>query len=272
MKTGLYPGLSRAEYERIDAVNVSTLAHFERSSMHAREKMLHPDPPTAAMILGTIFHCAVLEPERFKKDYAVAPECDRRTKEGKAKWAEFEAENPHAEIVKAEDYATILKMRDSVWAHPTAKQILGGKGHNEVGLVFDNPETGLRCKGLMDRLTTYDDWTWVIDLKRTNDAAPRGFSKTVKALYYAARAAFYVDGCNIVAPRDRRFAWIAVEPEPPYAVAIYEPDAEALAAGRSRYMRWLRNYQEATTTGVWPGYDVGIWGMGAQECEFVRSA
>lgn len=268
-RPGLYPGLSRAAYEAINAVNVSTLEHFERSAAHAREAIIHPPAPTTAMDFGTAFHCAILEPFRFSREYVAAPKVDRRTTDGKRAWAEFEAEHEGACLLDAEDFIAISRMRDSVWNHPIAKELLGGSGHNEVGIVFENGETGLLCKGLLDRISTFDRWTWIVDAKSTLDASRREFSRAIRKLHYAARAAFYLDGCNNVAPRQRRFAWIAVEKKAPYAVALYEPDDEAIAAGRLRYMRWLRLYEEARRTGNWPGYPPDINALGKEDCEWL---
>jgi hypothetical protein len=270
LRPGLYPGISRAAYEAIPAINVSTLLHFEKSAAHAREAIVHPRKPTEALEIGTAFHCAVLEPARFANDYAAAPKVDRRTKDGKATWAKFEEENPDRELLDADDFVMVSRMRDSVWAHPIAKQMLSGIGHNEVAVVFQDEETGLLCKGLMDRISVFDGWTWIIDPKSTIDASRRGFSREIKKHHYAAKAAFYADGCNVVSPRHRRFAWIAVEKTPPYAVAVFEPDDEAISAGRSQYRRWLRDYEEAKRTNVWPGYPADVQGLGREDCSWLK--
>lgn len=268
IRTGLYPGLTRVEYERIPAINVSTLEHFERSAAHAREAMIHPKAPSAAMDLGTALHVAVLEPARFAKEYVAAPKCDRRTKDGKQAWAEFESEHPAANVMDASDFIDVLKMRESLYRHPIAAAMLRSFGHNEVGVVWQNEETGLQCKGLIDRISPFDGWTWVIDLKKVRDASRHGFSKATKTYHYGAKAAYYLDGCNFVSPRERRFAWIAIEDYPPYAVAVYEPDDTAIAVGRSKYMRWLRLYQEAIETNTWPGYDAQIEALGSENTEW----
>lgn len=265
---GLYPGLSRAEYERIAGANASMLEHFERSAAHARQQMLHPRKPTAAMELGTAFHCAVLEPERFSREYVATIKVDRRTNEGKKAWKEFEEAHPGATVMDADDFMTVQKMRDAVWRHPIAKQLLGGLGHNEVGVVFEHGPTGVLCKGLMDRIATFDNWTWIIDLKKTTDASRDEFRWSIKRYHYGAKAAFYLDGCSTVAPRQRRFLWIAVEDEPPYEVALYEPDEDALRAGRIKYEKWLRLYEEVVRTGVWPGYETQIVQLSETDTEW----
>jgi hypothetical protein len=267
----IYPGLSRAEYEAIDAVNVSSLVPFERSAAHAREQMVHPKAPTDAMNFGTAFHMAVLEPERFESSYVVPIKVDRRTNVGKAAWAAFEAEHGAKACLDAEDFRSIIVMRDAIWLHPVASALLRG-GLAEACIVFVEPETGLLCKALIDHIGEFDGWTWVADLKSCADASRYAFSRTTKTLQYAPRAAFYVDGCNIVAPRERRFVWLAVEKPAPLStfapIAFYECDVDALAAGRARYMRWLRNYLEAKTTGEWPAYPPVIEALGPKETQW----
>lgn len=268
IRPGLYPGLSRAEYEAIPAINVSSLEHFERSPAHAREAMTHPPKPTDAMEFGTALHVALLEPSRFAAEYIGAPKVDRRTKEGKATWAQFEAEHANQIALDMDDFLTISRMRDAAYSHPIASKMLGGFGHNEVGVVFENEETGQVCKSLLDRISAFDGWTWVIDAKSCEDASRRGFSRSVKNYHYGAKAAFYLDGCNTVAPRERRFAWIAIEKKAPFAIAIYEPDGAAINAGRSKYMRWLRNYAEAVRDNLWPGYPAQIEALGSEDTEW----
>jgi hypothetical protein len=267
-KPGLYPGLDRPEYESIPAINVSTLEHFEKSAAHAREAMLHPRKPTDAMDFGTALHCAVLEPARFSKLYAAAPKVDRRTKAGKETWAAFEAEHAESICLDSDDFICIQRMRESVWSHGVAKQMLGGLGHNEVGVVSEDPEFGLLRKSLLDRISNFDGWTWIIDVKSTQDASPRGFARACRNLHYGAKAAFYIDNCNAVAPRERRFAWIAIEKEAPYAVAVYEADDTALSAGRSKWQRWMYRYAEAVRTNSWPGYELNVHPLGSDETEW----
>jgi exodeoxyribonuclease VIII len=252
--TGLYPGTSRAAYFAIDGANFSTLKGFAKSAAHVAEYLLHPPPSTPAMILGTHIHAAVLEPARFDRDYVLAPKVDRRTTVGKAAWATFEAENAGKELLDRDDFDLVLGIRDAVWAHPTAKALLSGAGHCEVGAVWKHERTGLACKGMMDRIGAHGGWTWIVDLKTCEDASPAGFARSVANYAYHAQAAFYLGGCNAIAPMKRRFTWIAVEKKPPYAVAVYEPDSIALDTGERRCEDWLDAYAECRRTDVWPGY------------------
>lgn len=266
---GIHPGITRTAYERVDAINVSILAHFERSAAHAREKMLHPGDPTKAMDFGTNFHCAVLEPARFDLEYVVPPVGDKRTKEIKLEWARFEATYPRnaCTYIDQSDMNAVYAMRKEVWNRPIAAAMLRG-GLNEVAVIWRDEETGLLCKGLLDHIGPFDGWTWIVDLKTCPDASRWAFTKSIKSMHYGARAAFYFDGCNAVAPRERRFAWIACENDAPYPVAEYEAMPDAIEAGRSKYKRWLRLYKDAKESGVWPAYPQEIQQLTAEDTEY----
>lgn len=255
---GLHTKDARAKIIRADAASYSTLAKFDRTAAHARYAMQHPSEPTAAMERGTALHLAVLEPDRFDAEVAVTPRIDRRTKEGKAAWARFQSENVGKVLLDEDDHAACLAMRDAVWAHPIAAEMLKGPGYCEVGAIWEDPTTGQACKALIDRMGTFDGWTYLIDLKKTRDAGSRAFARTVANYGYHAQAAMIVDGCDVLSPRDRRFAWIAVEEDPPHCVAVYEADLGVLSLGREKWRRWLDAYITSKQTQTWAGYPVEI--------------
>lgn len=258
---GLITKDARARIIRADAASFTTLSRYERSPAHARWMALHPPEPSAAMEIGTAVHLAVLEPERFDAECAIAPKIDRRTKEGKAEWSAFLACNAGKTVLDAQQHERCLAMRDAVWAHETAAAMLSGTGHFEVGAIWEDAATGQLCKTLIDRMGSFDGWTWCIDLKKTRDASKREFAKSVARYHYHAQAAMILDGCNAISPRERKFAWIAVEEEPPHCVAIYEPNLVVEATGRDKWRKWLGRYVEAKRAQSWPGYSRGVVGL-----------
>src|SRR5688500_10806493 len=50
---------------------------------------IQPEEQTPAMRLGSVLDAMLLDEAYFAKRYTLAPKCDRRTKEGKATWADF---------------------------------------------------------------------------------------------------------------------------------------------------------------------------------------
>lgn len=258
IKDGIYPGLGRPSYELIDAINYSSLKHFERTAAHARENMVNPKPATDAMELGSAEHLALLEPERFAAEYIVAPVGDKRTKAVKEAWDELVRKHPGKEIIKSEDMDLCKGMMAAAYAHPDLRNILTVPGRNEVVIVWTDPETGQRCKGMLDRVCRYQGWTIVPDLKTTRNASPHEFARQAETLLYFEQAAFYLWGLATIKAARRRFVWAAIETAPPHCVCLYEPDTAMLADGAAAFRRHLNSYVACKQSDQWPGYPAGI--------------
>ena len=255
---GLHQGIPYDEYARWAAMNHSILRHFGRTAAHAREAMIHPPEQTSAQDQGHAAHVAILEPERFETAFLAAPRVDKRTSAGKADWAAFVAASGGRTVLPADEHELCLRMRDAVWAHPTAAELLRGAGVNEVSAVWQDKDSGVMCKGRLDRLTTVGGWSMIVDLKTTKSAMRHSFSKDLYFYQYHQQAAMYLDGCNALAPFPRKYVFIAVEKEPPFLVATMELEDDAVELGRDEYKKHLATYAQCLQSGNWPGYDEGI--------------
>jgi len=261
MKTlcpGIHAGISFADYLDVDGVNHTKLHAFRRTPAHAHWAMTHPEEDTDSLRVGDAVHVAVLEPERFEREYVKAPKFNKRTNAGKADAAQWVKDHPTQAALLPEEWDLAVALRDAVRANPIARQILSGVGHNELTAIWKDPTTSLICKGRIDRLTTYRDYSTVVDIKTARDAGRRAFAKAVYDYGYNSQAAYYLDGLNILSPRSRRFFHIVAEKEPPYCVALYELDPPAIEEGRRRYRRALDQFAECQMTGVWPGYPADV--------------
>lgn len=247
-------------YRAFPAANNSTLTYFKRSPAHAKFFMENPPEPTPAMLLGRLTHLGILEPERFEKQCVRAPECDRRTKEGKQIWADFLAENEGREAVKAEDYERIMAMAEAVSRHPMASQLLCD-GRAEQSLVWVDEEFGEVCKGRCDWLR--DDGV-NIDLKTTRSAGYDDFQRAIEHFDYHRQGAFYTDAIRQIFKKHggNFHVIIAVESERPHGVAVYVLDDDCLQVGRDQYRHLLQQYQQCRQSGVYPMYPEFIQGIG----------
>jgi hypothetical protein len=257
-ETGVFRGLTFSQYCALPGVNHSTLERVRRSPAHAREWTLHPPEPTAALALGHAFHVRLLEPERYALEYVVAPEVDRRTKVGRATWAEWETANAGRFLLKAEEAAAYERMAEAVLEHQAAAELLSGRGAAELAFVWRDEDTGLLCKGRCDRLGELAGWPFVVDVKTTRDGSPKAFAADASRYGYFRQLAYYREGLNVLRPAPRRAAIIAVEKEPPFAVAVYEPTERALEQGARESAAALARWRECLETGVWPGYSSGL--------------
>ena len=255
---GIHTGISFEDYCHIEALNHSTLKLWERTPAHARYDMTHPQETTTALRMGDACHVAILEPKRFKKEYARSPKFDMRTNKGKAAAAAWGSEYPDYAALLPAEYDSACGMRDSVWAHPLASEMLKGKGQTELTVVWIDPDSELLCKGRIDRLTSYLGWTVVLDLKTAQSASIDDFARACVKYGYHSQAAFYLDGLNALAAHERRFIHLVVENRPPYLVRLLELDDSAIAEGRARYRAAMQTYKDATESGEYPGFVVGI--------------
>jgi hypothetical protein len=236
------------QYHADPAISASHLHAVAASPYHYWSRFLNPDrpvvEPTAAMRLGSLVHCAVLEPDELSKRYAVAP--DRRTKDGKATAALLAASG--IEAVSAADMELALAMAASVRSHQAAAELLRD-GVAEQSFWWDDVDTGLRCK-------CRPDWyygTTLVDLKTTTDASPRGFAKSVANWRYHVQQAHYMAGTFA-----ERFVFIAVEKTYPYAVGVYELDTTAMDAAETTRRNNLQTIADCRAINEWPGYSQGI--------------
>lgn len=209
--------------------------------------------PTAAMRLGSAFDCALLTPAVFERTYTVAPEGIRRNSKA---WDEFEAGAVGRTIIKSDEHAQVVGMRAAVMRHLVAGQVLSD-GNAQVSLFWDDPNTGVQCKGRLDYMRKDGI---IIDVKTTGDggAAPDVFQRTAFSLGYHRQAAFYTDGAALCGLHSPAFMFIVVEREPPYGVALYAMDSEFIELGRQAYRPDLDLYAQCLRESRWPGYTQDI--------------
>lgn len=251
MEHGYYPAMPEADYRALDAVCQTDLKEFAKCPERYRWLMNNKPDQTPAMLIGAATHAYILQPEVWPDSYAVVPEIDRRTKQGKEDWAAFERLADGKQVIKKSDYESCKAMRQSCLAHREAAGLLG-VGRKEVSMVWGYYELAL--KGRID----IDCGQTVVDLKTTEDASPVGFARSIAKFGYHIQAAFYIDGLMAVHKQPTpSFKFIAVEKNPPHLVAVYELSERAIQQGRAEYMAALESYRQCVKTGVWPGYDGG---------------
>lgn len=231
----------------IKLLNSSTPAHYA-AWLESTESM-----DTPALVFGRAFHEYVLEPETFHDRFAVSPKCDRRTKEGKAMWEAFQLSGK--QVIESDELIRLEGMRQSVMKHPIASALLTD-GKPEVTFIWVDPSTGLLCKCRADYWR--EDIVVIVDLKSTEDASPKAFAKSVVNFGYHVQNAHYEEGLRVLLGKRPQFAFIVVEKKPPYAVAVYVLDAEAIDRGHELRSRAMATLDECMKSDSFPGYDTAI--------------
>jgi hypothetical protein len=207
---------------------------------------------TAAMRWGSLVHTFVLEPDQF--DAVVGPQADKRTKEGKAAWEQFTAENQGKEVIKQEELDELESVRKAISAHGLGSQLIQS-GSVEMSLFWTHGSTGLKCKARPDLVR--EDGI-IVDLKTCADASSKQFAKDAYKYRYHVQAAFYLDAAAAVGIEADTFVFLCVEKDAPHLVQCFECDEALIEMGRKEYLEDLAVYKQCVETGLWPGYDEGI--------------
>lgn len=260
-------------YHAMNAASNSRLSKILRSPAHLKAYLDAPRQDTIAQKIGRAVHIAILEPDSFASTFTVAEQCSA-TKKGDGLRCTFPGVAFHAGlgwlcgihvkgapgaiddsriVLSPTDYATCLAVRDSVRRHPAARALLEALTAIELSVFWVDAETGVPCKARFDGFAPFAGGT-IIDIKSCVDASRREFERTIFTRGYHRQGAFYLDGGTAAALHAAHFVNIAVEKEPPYAVAVYRPLESAIDAGREQLRPALRLYAECERTQLWPAY------------------
>lgn len=265
---GVYPAIGFTEYAEIDAINWHKLEPFRKSEKNGRCKMVIPDDATDSQVFGEAFHCAILEPERFKQQYAAMPKFaghpnsnDHRN--AKQAWVDA---NASSVCLTRSEFEDVAAMSLAVRQHPIAAAILAAKGRNELSIVWKESTTGTICKGRIDRLCRVkvglldphaanpnDDAVVLADFKTTRNIEPFLFNKDRAKYGYHGQMAMYIDGANSISPAGIVPLIIAVQNSGEMDVVVYRLDDDAIENGRRLYRRLLKTYLRCERERDWPG-------------------
>lgn len=193
--------------------------------------------PTKAMQIGTAIHCAILEPEKFKRNYML--ESEIKSKASKA-YKDLVAKNEGVEILTGADAVNLVGMRKAIYSNDTARELLGLEGWCEVSGFHVDPETGISLRHRFDKLTSCGIG---IDLKKTQSVNPDELSKTIFKYGYDMQDALYSDAYEaITGQRIKAFYFVFVEEKYPHQVAVVELDDISKQVGRDNYKKLLVDY------------------------------
>lgn len=235
------------EYHAHNSISKSGLDLVARSPAHYR----YPEPreQTRFMVIGTAIHVAILEPDVFARDYLLLRDVkDRRSSEYREA---IKVHHPDF-VLTGKEADFVSGMQESVRAHKVIRELLDSPGQAELSVFTKDPITGVEVRCRFDWLT---DSGVPLDLKKTQDARPDAFSRSVYNYRYHVQAAFYEDVWFWeTGERLERMRFAAMEERMPHATSLYVLDDEALNEGRRLYREALNLYAECLERDHWPAY------------------
>ncbi len=237
--------MTHDEYRSINALNASAIKVGRVSMLHMRHAITHPTTATDAMKLGTLIHCAVLEPGELDSRYVVWEGGRRAGKE----WAAFaeDAETRGLEVVTSTALHVGMTVAASIRANKRAVALLEG-AETERALFWEHPEIG-PCKARLDAIAATGE---LADIKTCRDIA--SFTRQFERHGHDLQAGWYRDGWRRTTGQRAPAFWLIVaETEAPFDVAVWRVPEVALQAGLERAEAIAKRYRECEATGEFPG-------------------
>ena len=272
LQPGIYHGTTFADYVSWPAINWHMLSAFRESAKQGRHEMRQLDESTEDQIEGEAFHCAVLEPDRFKDSYAVLPDFPGHHNSNDYKRAveEWKEKNGSKitllETEKKPQMSSCLAMRAAVMRHPIGRAIMEGKGKNEIGIVWQDDGSGELFKGRLDRLcliplglldlaSTQPDKNalCLVDFKKTRVIPSRRlFNKERVKYQYHGQFAWYMRGLEALKQPPVVPLLVAVQDCAPFDVAVFGMDS-LVPIGKQLCRDYLKTLLACQRSGNWPG-------------------
>lgn len=235
------------EYKALPGLNPSAAKLIRKSPEHVLAAMAEEMADTAALRFGRLVHELALEGHH--DSFAVAPECDKRTKAGKELWAEFEAAADGKAIVTASEFADASAMVERIAA-------LNIPLHDDREVSVEWTQGGVSCKTRIDALCP--ERVTVYDIKTTDDASPEAFGKAATDYGYDIQAAGNLIGLQAKGIDATEWVAIACEKKWPFAVRLYRMPDEALAQGIELWNKAVRAVAAGRPAAV-PDIELPAW-------------
>jgi len=212
LKPQIKNNLPFSEYINYPAMSKSKLFRLDKGPA---EFLAPPGKSTPAMEFGRLAHLRFLEPVRFAKEVVQEVKFDRRTKVGKADYAEWMELNRNMQIVKKSDMDTLYNMALALDNYTIAKNLLN-HGDSEVSCFFEWRD--ILWKTRFDKLNTNTSLNIIVDYKTTKDIYK--FDNDIFNFGYDVQSALYRKAAGSYFGVPFNFLLVAQQKTTPYAVAV----------------------------------------------------
>lgn len=259
---GLYPDVPEEVYYSDGAFSQSQAKVLRESPAKFKWMSEHPGEgnESSGFDVGKVAHAKVLG---VGAKVAVIPE-EYLGKGGAAsttKARDFIADARHAGLVpiKSAQLAEIDAMAKKLEEHPEAHELLTAEGGvPELSMWWEDPETGILCRGRTDWHFVRNGVPYNVDYKSTADAGPSAFARSCADYGYHIQAAAYEQALRILTGADLSITkLIAQEKKPPYFVAVYEFAEWDVNIGLDKWHEALARLKWCIENDEWPGYAGG---------------
>jgi len=235
--------LSKSDY--VSASDLKTFLKSPRAYFYDKNRT-DPKPDKKHFAVGSALHEYIMEKDQFDKNFIVSPKFDRRTKEGKQKFEEFQLKADGKTIIDEQEMEMIKQISVSAKMNRTFMELLEGS-HYEVSCYTVDEVTGLKVRLRPDILPMSKNT--VVDIKSCLDSSPKGFKSDVYSYGYSLTSAYYLDFLG-----RENYVFAAMEKNAPYQTSLYVLNDEMTDYGRYQYRMGLDLLKWSIDNNYWCDY------------------
>lgn len=238
-KPTLGPGIYEIEIEdyldQRDYISSSGLRRILHSPAHLQRYLLRQFESTSRLDLGTAVHCALLEPERFQREYIELPVADVDLFHAHDLMLIEEQRGHPVRFLTETQMQAVRGICDEVARHPDIVKLLD-EGLAERSLFWRDSETGIRCRIRPDLLVMPH---LILELKTTFNSSLPVFQRTLQMQRYHLSAAMYLEGVRQLTGQSLNYVYLVASRDAPYQVRSLVPEAGMLEEGRRLFREAL---------------------------------
>lgn len=221
-------------------LSYSSLSSFRKSPKHFIDyKMKDRSDDTDSMILGSAMHCMVLEPHEFNFKFAIQPECDKRTKDGKEIYLRFLETSKNKTVISNNQYLIAIQMASSLLLNDEAKELINNSIEREKKIHFDR--YGFKFVSILDG----EGNDYVFDLKMMPDADPKKVQREILNRTLWLQGGMYLEALQ----QDKAYYIIAVDKSG--NVSVHLLMESLLDYGKSEFKRLCADFEDCMSTNSW---------------------
>ena len=238
------------------------LQHYEKGPIHYLAAREAPKTETPDMVTGRALHCRILEPKaEYEKRFVTEPiGTNKRSNEGKQKYAEFMRENSGKTILTRAQQGTVDSCISWIARQENTYLLQGGISEVTMFTEFE----GAWFRGRLDKYNP--KLNYICDLKSTTHDTPEEFVRSAIRYGYHIQAAYY----NLLAQRalgvpPPAYYLVGLPKKPPHELMIFRLGESAMVLGHEIAIRLMCDHAKCVRDNHWPFNEQEIMKMEAPD-------
>lgn len=167
-------------------LSFSSLKQFIKSPQHYIQHLKRDKKPTESMLLGSLIHNMLLEPDGFDAKYIIEPDINKRTNQGKEDYQKFldSVSDKGLQVVEPKTFVKAKEIVTQFMYSPTYKYL---QMMTEKETRFDKYYNGLPVCGYVDAMNA----EYNLEIKTTSSCDLESITRDFFNMKYHLQAAMY---------------------------------------------------------------------------------